>query len=216
MSVLSLQMMMMTRPTAAPSSGLSVVQARAVNGNGSKSSVFNTGAGWATPTAGNMLIAVPVASSSGITVPSGWTGRLTSTSAARNMPVYWRISDGTESSITIGAFGSHLLEVKGQASSPFNDAIQETFSSTFTFIAGPLTPTVPNCLAIGCAAWNITNQNSFTTDVDWTLVTEGENKSFSSALAYRILDSSLDPAQVTISGAVQNSGGGSFILINPP
>lgn len=201
-------------PVASPS-GVSVVQAIGINGNGSKSSTFNAAAGWAAPKAGNLLVSMLVVSSSGATVPSGWTPRLTTQSGTRSVYVYDRIADGTESSVTFGAFGAQLLEITGAAASPYVGPVQKAFASGSTYVLGPLTPTAPNCLAIGVAAWNISTQYGFSADAGWSLVTEGENLSFNSAMAYRVLDASMAPVQVSISGARDVSGGSTFLLIKP-
>lgn len=200
---------------AAPPAGLTVKQARGINGGGTKSVVFNAAAGWATPTAGNLLIAFCTVSSSGATLPSGFTWLLNTAASTRREWVAYRWATGTESSVTLGAFGAHLLEIAGANASPFAGTLEETFASATTFDVGPLTPTYPNCLAIGAAAWNISNQTGFSADAGWTLVAEGAGMTFSSALAYKLLDASLAPAQVSISANTSQAGGGSFLLVRP-
>lgn len=200
-------------PVAA--AGVSVVQAIGANGGGTKSVTFNAAAGWVAPQAGNLLVAFITVSSSGATKPANFTWLLNSAATTRREWVAYRIADGTESSVAFGAFGAHLLEISGENASPFAGTLEQAFASSTTFTLGPLTPTVGNCLAIGAAAWNVSNQSGFSADAGWTLVTEGVGASFSSALAYRALDASLAPAQVSIAAKLDVNGGGSFLLIKP-
>lgn len=204
-----------TLVVSAASAGVSVVQAIGVNGAGTKSVTFNAAAGWATPKAGNLLVAFITVSSSGATKPANFTWLLNTAATTRREWVAYRIADGTESSVNFGAFGAHLVEIAGENASPFAGTLEQAFSSSKSFTLGPLTPTVGNCLAIGAAAWNVSNQSGFSADAGWTLVAQGAGVTFSSALAYKVLDASLSAAQVTISATLDVNGGGSFLLINP-
>lgn len=198
----------------AASADITPVQVIGLNGGGTKSVVFNASKGWSAPKPGNLLIAVAIASSSGVTKPAGFTDLLPAGASARTVAVWYKVATGSETSVTIGAFGGWLLEVPTTATPVAGDAMQQSYAtSAFTFNLGPLTPSVGKCLAIGAAAWNISNQGGWTTDAGWTLVTEGDGISFGSALVFKVLDASLTPAQVSITGTKANVGGAAFLLI---
>lgn len=200
---------------SAASADITPVQVIGLKGDGSKSVTWDASKGWVAPKPGNLLIAMGIASSSGATKPAGFTDLLTTGASQRAVLVWYKVATGSESSVTMGAFAGQLMEISGAAIPSATNGAQYNYASSKTYVMGPLTPPVASCLAIGCAAWNISSQTGFTTDAGWALEVEGEGATFSSALAYKLLDASLAPVQVAITANSSVAGGASFLLVKP-
>lgn len=171
---------------AAASSGTapSKVQASSTAIGTSLHVVFNTSGSnpWATPTAENLLYAV-IGRGAGQTSSkpdSSWAllDSNSSPSPGDGEDVYWKVSDGTESTISFpvsnNASSGKIIEVTGQnATNPIDYHTITGANATATTVSFPAaTPSVPNTLAIGSVAWN-TTAGAPSASSGWDLVAGG-------------------------------------------
>lgn len=133
--------------------------------------------GWATPTLGNLLTAWVLmlsANQANVTTPAGWTRSpitLNHPTAALCLVMFYKISDGTESTITVAqtgaATGMRMIckEYSGNATASFVDTIPAaSTAAAVTSIASPTAVT--------------TNANDI---VDTCLFVDGTNATFDNA-----------------------------------
>jgi ribosomal protein L17 len=139
---------------------------------------IGAGDGWATPTSGNLLVAT-ANSDATIPTPSGWTAG-PSVVDGNAAYIWWKISAGNESTVTIAPSSSAntvmtVCEYSGNAASPFDVSNSSTISgsSGTTTTSVSVTTTQAGDLIVAFAALHsgatnptgLTWTNSFSTTV---------------------------------------------------
>lgn len=110
-----------------------LTQAQSNTANSGTTISVGSGQGWNTPASGTLLIAAHFTGATDSTAPSGFSEACVLTDSGNNDQgaIYYKISDGTESTITAGSGGSdeHMLfcyEFVGPWESPPLDAVGVT------------------------------------------------------------------------------------------
>lgn len=150
---------------------ITVVQVKA-NTNQTTSISVGSGQGWSTPTSGNLLVAFASKTSwsfsNGTISMSGWT-ELYQTDVNRVYGVFYKESDGTESTITASSSGSYqfglvVYEISGHdTTTPIADHANGAYSSSSSSITLPsTTPDGDNALFLAFADFEDDDCSAFT------------------------------------------------------
>lgn len=151
---------------------ISAVQRKAKGTNGASVSI-GAGDGWATPTTGNLLV-VTANSDATVTITGTWTAG-PSVIDGNGTYVWYRISDGTESTITCTPSVSDTIaitacEYSGAAASPFDVSNSSTIggSSGATTTAVSVTTTATGDLIVAAACLHTYSTATAPTGPSWT------------------------------------------------
>lgn len=213
--------------SAAPASAPSIKQYATGYYSGS-SLAFNAASGWATPTAGNLLLMQLAAfNTATVPMPAGWNVIYNTwiATGARTVYGYWKISDGTESAITISAGTNQragsLCEIVGaNASAPVHKSASAGYPSAgYIAPAFPsLTPDVPRTLAIAALSANYPSLGTVAPPAGWDAEPAADAVSYVNLYAAaKQQDASLATVAgaFTLSQSTTFSYGASLILIKP-
>lgn len=108
---------------------------------------FDSSVGWVTPTAGNLLLIID-GNNDGLT-PAGFTKAYPKAGDPDAITVFKRISDGTESSVTVETFGGALIEISGfDPNYPIDSTMGQIALSTKSVFAAPLVPFTDHALGL--------------------------------------------------------------------
>jgi len=204
---------------AAAATAPTVAQAIAIH-SVTKAASISSADGWNTPAADSLLLIGLVRSGSGITKPTNWNDALTvNPGTNRNIDWYWKKADGTESTVSFGAFGAALLEIAGA------DTMAPIHAAAGIAVSGngapfpTLTPTIANTLAIGAVTWNTTvDGTGATASSGWTVVATVDSAvTFNPFVAAQAQDDSLAAVNGSISASQPSvpDGETTLILIKP-
>lgn len=151
---------------------ISAVQRKAKGTNGASVSI-GAGDGWATPTTGNLLV-VTANSDATVTITGTWTAG-PSVVDGNGTYVWYRVSDGTESTITCTPSVSDTIcitacEYSGAAAAPFDTSNSSTIggSSGATTTAVSVTTTASGDLIVAAACLHTYSTATAPTGPSWT------------------------------------------------
>ena len=164
-------------------------------------------------TSGELLI-LNVVSNAVRSAPSGWTTAFTFSASGINQHIFWKVSDGTETDVTItgtGYFCGWYYRISGaDTSDPFN-----VFGNPWTSLgtqgtALEATTTIDGCLVFFIAGFDGADGGSFgfVSGTDWSIESEEligtSSLSNSACFGYKILATAGATSSVIVSKSVSD------------